>query len=577
MKLHPALIALTLTLTIHDHLVGFGEKDVVWTQKQISRGGVNNGPWSIDLAKAGTSEITLHRWAPYLEKSMGIIGAGLRASDQIHIRDLTADAAGATVKIDLTASPATLKTSPLKSDGERAEQDAYHLPVKRLEERESRPNVILMLADDLANEDLSSYGSRRIQTPRLDQLAREGVKLNSYYTGSAVCTPARMALLSGAYPARLGWRWGVMGYGFEPKTGMLPRVHTIAEAFRDAGYRTAISGKWHVGEKHMSPEYQGFASAYYIYMSNNQNRDMHRDGKLVQKDWDNRLLTKTFAEEVIRVIREPSEKPFFIYVPWTAPHFPADPHPDWHGKSGEDISGKYTDVVEELDHRVGQILDALDTAGKAENTIVIFTSDNGRQSGQQGPDDSPPFTGSKWQAHEGGQRVPFIVRYPGVIPKDRTSDAIITGMDLFPSLAEACGFEIHLPADAQKLDGVSAWANLVDPGSTSIRQEILYWHGKGPATAIRRCQWKLHFNRGDEKQEDPALTDGPALYKLDADPLEKQDLAAQHPEIVKELLALAKERLTEIYENQLPLGTWPGVEASEAPLRASDVWGKWIE
>jgi arylsulfatase A-like enzyme len=440
-----------------------------------------------------------------------------------------------------------------------------------------RPNVILMLADDLANEDLSCYGSERIRTPRIDRLAGEGVKLDSYYAGSAVCTPARMALLSGSYPARLGWRWGVMGYGFEPKTGMSPRVHTIAEAFRDAGYRTAISGKWHLGANNMGPGDQGFDSAYYIYMSNNQNRDIQRDGKLVQKDWDNRLLTETFAEEVIRVIREPSEKPFFIYVPWTAPHFPADPHPDWHGKSGEDGSGKYTDVVEELDHRIGEILDALDAAGKAENTIVIFTSDNGRQPGQAGPNDSPPFTGHKWHSHEGGQRVPFIVRYLGVIPKGRTGNAILTGMDVYPTLAEACGFEIHLPDDAQTFDGVSAWKNLTDPESASIRQEFLYWHGKGPATAIRSGQWKLHFNRGDERPEDPPLTDGPALYKLDTDPMEKHNLAAQHPEKVKELLALAKERLTEIYENQLPIGTWPGVEAPEPPLQASDVWGEWIK
>jgi len=123
------------------------------------------------------------------------------------------------------------------------------------EQPSSQPNVILMLADDLANEDLSCYGSERIRTPRIDKLASEGVKLDSYYAGSAVCTPARMALLSGSYPARLGWRWGVLGYGFAPKTGMSPRVHTIAEAFRDAGYRTAISGKWHLGDNRMGPQY----------------------------------------------------------------------------------------------------------------------------------------------------------------------------------------------------------------------------------------------------------------------------------------------------------------------------------
>lgn len=441
----------------------------------------------------------------------------------------------------------------------------------------SRPNVILMMADDLANEDLSCYGSTRIKTPRLDQLAGEGVKLSSYYSGNPVCSPARMALLSGAYPARIGWRWGVMGYGFPPKSGMSPRVYTIAEAFRDAGYRTAITGKWHVGDKNMSPEHQGFDSAYYIYMSNNQNRDMYRDGELVQKKWDNRLLTETFAEEAIRVIEAPGDQPFFLYVPWTAPHFPAEPHPDWHGKSGEDRSGRYTDVVEELDYRIGQILDALEKTGKADNTIVIFTSDNGRQPGQAGPHDQPPFSGHKWQSLEGGQRVPFILRYPGVAPAGATLDTMMVGMDIYPTLAAACGIELDLPADAQKMDGVSTWTNLIQPGSEPARNELLYWHGKGEATAIRVGSWKLHFNYGVQKPEDPALTDGPALYHLTADPLEQHNLAKQHPQKVKQLLARAKEKLSEIYANQMPLGTWPGSDLEEEPLKASDVWGEWIE
>jgi arylsulfatase A-like enzyme len=438
----------------------------------------------------------------------------------------------------------------------------------------ARPNVILMMADDLANEDLSCYGSERIETPHIDNLARQGVKLSSYYAGNPVCSPSRMALLSGSYPARLGWRWGVMGYGFPPKTGMSPKVYTVAEAFRDAGYRTAISGKWHLGQKNMSPEEQGFDSAYYIYMSNNQGRDMYRDGELVQKKWDNRLLTETFTEEVIRVIQEPSEKPFFMYVPWTAPHFPADPHPDWQGKSGEDKSGKYTDVVEELDYRVGQILDALENAGKAENTIVIFTSDNGRQPGQAGPNDEPPFSGGKWQSLEGGTRVPCIVRYPGVTPAGKTSDQIIAAIDLYPTLAEACGVEIELPRDAQKLDGVSTWPNLRGVKSKPAREELLFWHGKGNATAIRIGQWKLHFNYGDEAPKDPPLTDGPALYNLDADPLEAHNLAAKHPEKVEQMLARAKGLLTDLYSNQVPLGTWPGVELDEPALKASDVWGR---
>jgi uncharacterized sulfatase len=435
-----------------------------------------------------------------------------------------------------------------------------------------RPNVILMMADDLANEDLSCYGSVRIQTPHIDKLAQQGVKLHSYYAGNPVCTPSRMALLSGSYPSRLGWRWGVLGYGFAPKTGMSPQVYTIAEAFRDAGYRTAMTGKWHLGQKNMRPENQGFDSVYCIDMSNNQNRDMYRDGKLVQKEWDNRLLTETFAAEAIRVIHEDSEKPFFLYVPWSAPHFPADPHPDWQGRSGDDQSGKYTDVVQELDDRIGQILDALKAAGKAENTIVIFTSDNGRQPGQEGPSDEPPFRGHKWQSLEGGTRVPFIIRYPGVIPAGKDYHEMIAAIDLFPTLASACGVEIQLPDEAQQLDGVNTWANLQFLESEPARNELLFWHGKGEATAIRQGHWKLYFNRGKQQPEDPALTNGPALFHLKTDPLESVNLAKKHPEKVQALLDRAKALLTDVYQHQVPIGTWPGEDAPEPPLEATDVW-----
>ncbi|MGB0767776.1 MAG: sulfatase-like hydrolase/transferase [Phycisphaeraceae bacterium] len=439
-----------------------------------------------------------------------------------------------------------------------------------------RPNVILMMADDLANEDLSCYGGTRIETPNIDRLAEEGIKLTSYYAGNPVCSPSRMALLSGSYPARLGWRWGVQGYGFERGTGMSPRVYTMAEAFRDGGYRTAMTGKWHIGNENMSPENQGFTSTYYIRMSNNQNRDMLRDGKLVQKNWDNALLSETFSEEAIRVINEESDKPFFLYVPWTAPHFPADPHPDWQGRSGNDKNGKYVDTVRELDYRVGKILDALEQSDKADNTIVIFTSDNGRQKGQEGADDAPPFSGKKWHSKEGGTRVPFLMRYPGERAFIET-DAMVAAIDLFPTLASACGVELDIPDDAQVIDGLNLWPLLSTGPKTraSLRGELLYWHGKGQATAIRTNEWKLYFNAGDKG--DPDVSGGPVLYNLRTDPKETTDLSAEHPDRVEQMLRHAKQRLTEIYDNQLPLGTAPGVERSQEPLSAEEVWGPWIE
>lgn len=438
-------------------------------------------------------------------------------------------------------------------------------------------NVILMMADDLASNDLSCYGGRNIQTPHLDAFAAESLRLTDYYAGSAVCTPSRMALLSGAYPARLGWRWGVLGYGFPSKTGMSGAVYTMAEAFRDAGYRTAMAGKWHLGDGSMSPKSQGFASSLYIRMSNNQNRDMFRDGGLVQKDWDNRTLTAAFAEEALRVVEADRDEPFFLYLPWSAPHFPAEPHPEWAGRSGGTRAAKYKDVVEELDHRVGALLAALERAGKADDTIVIFTSDNGRQPGQESKHPDPLFRGKKWQSLEGGARVPCLVRCPGEV-QPGVSDQLVSAMDLFPTLAAACGVAVQLPDDAQALDGLDLWPNLTRRGRTptAVRTELLYWHGKGAAAALRVGPWKLRFHADGQKPADPPLEGGPELFDLVRDPQELQDLAARDPARAAAMRARARLLLEEIYSAQVPLGVQPGAKPAPAPLTAPAVWGPWL-
>ena len=436
-------------------------------------------------------------------------------------------------------------------------------------------NVILMMADDLASNDLSCYGGRNIQTPHLDALAVESLRLTDYYAGSAVCTPSRMALLSGAYPARLGWRRGVLGYGFARGTGMSTNVHTIAEAFRDAGYHTAMAGKWHLGDGDMRPEAQGFDSSLYIRMSNNQNRDMYRDGALVQKDWDNRTLTEAFAKEAVRVIEADRDEPFFLYLPWSAPHFPAEPHPEWRGRSGDTRAARYKDVVEELDHRIGLLLRALERTGKADDTIVVFTSDNGRQRGQQGARPDPLYRGQKWQSLEGGTRVPCLVRCPGAIAPG-VSDQLVSAMDLFPTLAAACGVEIAPGPSAQRLDGVDLWKCLTDRTMAAApdgRSELLYWHGQGAATALRQGRWKLRFHADEQQPVDPPLASGPELFDLADDPREQRDLAAEHPEQVAAMLRRARALLEDVYADQVPLGALPDAAPLPARRSAREVWG----
>jgi arylsulfatase A len=170
--------------------------------------------------------------------------------------------------------------------------------------------------------------------------------------------------------------------------------------------------------------------------------------------------------------------------------------------------------------------------------------------------------------------VPFIIRYPGAIEAGGTRDQIVSAIDLYPTLAEACGIDIQLPPGAQQLDGVSVWNFLTSEAPSSPRRELLYWHGRGQATAIRVGDWKLFFNNGGE--HDPEVDDGPLLFNLDRDPREKKNLAAEHLDQVEAMLARAQELLNDVYGNQVPIGILPGAEPPEPPLTADDVWGPWI-
>lgn len=420
-------------------------------------------------------------------------------------------------------------------------------------ETSKNPNVILMMADDLGYADLSCYGSESLQTPVLDKLASEGVRLTSFYAGCTVCTPSRMALLTGAYPARVGWAGGVVGYGIKPVNGLAPQARTIAEVFQSAGYATAICGKWHLGDApSLLPMNQGFDAAYYITKSNNQTKQLYRGAELIEEPFDNRRLTEQFVAEAVRFIEANRARSFFLYLPFTAPHFPAEAHPDWQGKSKLDA---YGDVVEELDSRVGQILQTLNVCGLAENTIVVFTSDNGPEPGQKKWARATPFRGLKWSSLEGGNRVPCIVRWPGVIPAGDVRDELIAAIDVLPTLAHACGIDLDLAktaGDRPKMDGVNVWNTLLArPDNRHARTDLLYWHGWGTAQAVRIGDWKLYL---DHVKEVPGSSDGPVLINLAEDPAEQTDLSDKHPQKVQAMRALALERLADIEADAIPLG-----------------------
>jgi arylsulfatase A len=411
------------------------------------------------------------------------------------------------------------------------------------------PNVVLIMVDDLGFHDLSCYGHPSIRTPVLDGLARDGIKLTSFYAGATVCTPSRMALLTGAYPSRLGWTKGVIGYKIGWKAGMSPEALTIAEVFKSEGYQTAISGKWHLGDQPACLPYgQGFDSSFYITKSNNQTKKLWRGDELLEKKFDNRLLTEQFTTEAIRFIKDKKDKPFFLYIPYSAPHFPVQAHPDWKGKSS---FGAYGDVVEEMDARIGEILATLSAENLEKKTIVVFMSDNGPQAGQQAL--AKPYRGKKWDALEGGTRVPCIIRWPGVIPAGQESDALIAAIDILPTLSHACGIDLKsITKGSPTIDGVNAWETLIGKKDTAHpRKELLYWHGMNGFQAIRVGDWKLFLDRRDAKLQGGGT--GPALFNLAKESDEKTDLSAKFPEKVKAMQELANVRLAEIKKGIIPI------------------------
>lgn len=436
-----------------------------------------------------------------------------------------------------------------------------------------KPNVILILVDDLGYRDLGCQGHPAIRTPVLDKLAAGGALLTDYHSGASVCTPSRMALLTGAYPVRLGWTEGVVGYKMGMRDGMSPEALTIAEIYQSEGYATGISGKWHIGDlPETRPHNQGFDWTYYIPSSNNQTDLLRRGDEVIEQPFDNRLLTRQFTDKAVEFIRAKQDQSFFLYLPYTAPHFPVEPHPEWQGRSK---FGAYGDVVEELDQCIGEILTVLDELRIREQTLVVFSSDNGPQKGQQAS--ALPLRGQKWSPLEGGTRVPCIINWPGVIPAGREIGALVSAMDLLPTLSRACGIDWAGKSRGKpEIDGLDLWDTLLGKTTQHPRRELLFWHGlDAEPQAIRVGEWKLFFDRRhalegpgteavtpeqaekiqlyrDSLKPDAAGT--PFLVHLTDDIGEGIDRSAEFPEKVKSLRERADALTAEIRSHPiLPL------------------------
>ncbi|MDF1753351.1 MAG: sulfatase [Verrucomicrobiales bacterium] len=433
---------------------------------------------------------------------------------------------------------------------------------------EKPPNFVIIFTDDQGYGDLSCYGGNHVSTPRIDQMAAEGSRLTSFYVAAPVCTPSRAALMTGCYPKRIGMatgsKFGVLLAG--DKKGLNPDEITIAEVLKSAGYKTGMFGKWHLGDQpEFMPTKQGFDEFLGIPYSHDIHpfhpRQSHykfpplpllQDETVIEMDPDADFLTKRFTEGAVTFIEKNKDTPFFLYIPHPIPHAPLHASPPFM----EDVAAEtltklkqedgnidyrtrdkiFRQAISEIDWSVGQILDTLKTNGLDENTLVIFTSDNG-------PPKNTIFSspgilrGNKGTTLEGGMREPTVIRWPGKIPAGIDNDEIMTTMDLLPTFAKLGGAKV--PTD-RVIDGKDIWPVLSRHAESP--HEAFFYHSANTLKAVRSGKWKLHWNKRRPTQ----------LYNLETDIAEKNNLLKTEPEVVQRLTRLIREFDREISANLRP-------------------------
>ena len=398
----------------------------------------------------------------------------------------------------------------------------FALPLVAAEERP--PNIVVILADDLGQCDMSLYDGW-IKTPHLAQMAKQGLRFTDFHSNSSVCSPTRVAFLTGRYQQRLGIADVIVG-SREPDSGIPPSVPTISRVFKDNGYATALCGKWHCGyQDKYNPVHHGFDEFVGILTGGT---DYHRYG-----GWRNGLdkanglegyATRIITDKSVNFIKKNKDKPFFLYVSHAAVHNPYQTPADIPEKrdpnhkkfATNDVNRvRYKVMLQELDKGVGRILDTLKEQGLSENTLVFFFSDNGAVG--MSPKEFRMWRGGKFSQYEGGHRVPAIAWWPGQIKPGTESDAFILGFDLFPTFTDIAGLSKHNPAN---LDGASFKSHLLDQKDFPDR-DIFFGYEPKLGTAMRRNQWKMIVKAEDVQ-----------LYNLDSDPKEANNISADHPEIV---------------------------------------------
>ena len=443
------------------------------------------------------------------------------------------------------------------------------LPGCKSAARNRLPNIVLIFMDDMGYADIGTCGAKGYATPNLDRMAAEGIRFTDFYAASSVCSPSRASILTGCYAPRVGipdvlappgpaWTKG------RTHIGLNTSETTIAKMLKPLGYATACVGKWHLGHlPEFLPTRHGFDEYFGLPYSNDMIPEDYPDlplmdgEQVIELNPDQSQLTTRYTERSLEFIESHRDVPFFLYLPHSMPHVPLAVSEKFKGKTG----GLYGDVVSEIDWSVGEILKKLGDLNLDANTLVIFTSDNGpwleygNHSGS-----AAPLREGKFTTFEGGQRVPCLMRWPGKIPAGSTCGDLAATIDLLPTIAAITG--AALPSAI--IDGKNIRTLMKDPAGTESPRETLFYYAGMELQAVRSGKWKLHLHHaylhpfeighdgsggkmGDMEQ--PL-----SLYDMDLDEEEQHNVAEQHPEIVEQLVKLAKEFDADLKQNSRPPG-----------------------
>ena len=438
----------------------------------------------------------------------------------------------------------------------------------------SKPNVVFILVDDQGYYDLGCYGATEVKTPHIDALARGGVRLTDYYAAAPICSPSRAGLLTGCYPRRVGLATWVQRA--DSPAGIHSDELTLAELFRQNGYRTTCIGKWHLGfQRPLLPQSQGFDEYFGLLHNLDPVETVHfeksggvplmRGNEIVKRPADPAELTRLYTDEAIAFVERNKDRPFFLYLPHTMLHAPLGVSREFQGSSQ---FGQYGDAIQELDHHVGRLMDALKKIGIEEQTVVVYASDNGRGPGRN---ETQPLRGRKLSTYEAGIRVPCIAWGPGVgIRRGYVSQAIVHAMDWYPTLASLAGIEVPrgrvidgrdisplllaesdvVPSPGEKLSLNASvphrrpwnpgleWREIV---SRDEYTNAFFYHGShGALAAVRSGRWKLYLN--------PTLT----LYDLEGDPGESRPV--RNGTVARKLRGMAVLFQEEMRDGTRPVG-----------------------